>query len=51
MNINGTLNDEELIEYIGLRLKLETINNLVNSKEYSEQDKVGFLKMYLKEVN
>jgi len=50
MVINGQLTDEELIEYISLRLKLETINNLVNSKEYTEQEKVNFLKMYLKEV-
>lgn len=50
MNINGTLTDEELIEYIGLRLKLETLNNLVNSKEYTDTEKINFLKMYLKEA-
>lgn len=50
MNINGTLTDDELIEYIGLRLKLETLNNMVNSKEYSDTEKIAFLKMYLKEV-
>lgn len=50
MDITGHLSDDELVEYIGLRLKLEAINNVVNSKEYSESDKIYFLRMYLKEA-
>lgn len=51
MDITGRLNDDELIEYISFRLKLETLNNLVNSKEYLDSEKIKFLKMYLKEGN
>lgn len=50
MDITGRLTDEELIEYISLRLKLETLNNMVNSSEYSDSDKISFLKTYLKEA-
>lgn len=50
MDINGHLTEDELIEYISYRLKLETLNNLVNSKEYSDTEKINFLKMYLKEA-
>lgn len=50
MDITGKLSEEELIEYISLRLRLEALNNVVNSIEYSDTEKIVFLKMYLKEV-
>lgn len=49
MNISGTLSDSELLEYIGLKLKLETIREIANSDSNTALDRVTFIKMFLKE--
>jgi len=49
MTITGQFTEDELIEYIGLKLKIETIKIIASSEEYSDSDKVKFINLYLQE--
>lgn len=49
MEITGRFSEQELIEYIGLKIKLETLRSLANSIDITAEEKETFFKVYLQE--
>lgn len=50
MDIKGTFTEDELVEYVGMRLKLNTIKNVLDSTEFGEQAKLLIIRGLMTEV-
>lgn len=50
MDVTGNLTDSELIEYIGLKIKFETLRNMIYSPDMTDRAKLAFIEIYLQEV-
>lgn len=50
MDIRGTLSDEDFIEFIGMKLKLNSIKRILVSQEFNEQVKLLIIRGLMTDV-